>query len=37
MAVFFVSNLSVKQKLVVELRHQIVELLQKIKKEDKYF
>jgi len=37
MAVFFMFNLSVKQKLVVELRHQIVELLQKIKKEDKYF
>lgn len=37
MAVFFVPDLSVKQKLVVELRHQIVELLQKIKKEDKYF
>jgi hypothetical protein len=37
MTVFFASNLSEKQKLVVELLHEIVELLQKMKKEDKYF
>jgi hypothetical protein len=37
MAVFFYHNLSEKQKLVVELLHEIVELLQKMKKEDKYF
>jgi hypothetical protein len=37
MAVFFMCDLSEFQKLVVELLHKIVELLQKIKKEDKYF
>lgn len=37
MAVFFIVDLSEYQKLVVELLHRIVELLQKMKKEDKYF